>query len=295
MSKNDEKDSSDLGEGLHADVEGVVDEGRKFFREMMESNRNLKLRLAAQEGRLGSMAEELAEARQTANKAEALERENRTLVRELAGINERFKEVELEQIDQVAQFKQVEDQYVVVANLYVASYQLHATLRFKDVLQVVKEILSNLVGVKRARVFLRTKGSDLLLVAGLDTPRLSTSEEGRVRISVSADPIFAKVLVTGTSYYRSTAATAAGAPSIQACIPLRIRKAIVGLLVVDELLDQKQSLDAADGQIFDLLGAHFAVALARSHWTERRFSEETLGSSTLADGAIDPNELLILG
>jgi hypothetical protein len=291
MPTEEDEELLNLTGGPDLAMADLVAEGRKFFRNLLEANGSLRLRLAAQDERLARMAEELAEARRMADNARRLEQENRDLTRELGGVSQRFKEVELEQRDYLEHYRQIEEQYVTVANLYVASYQLHATLRFNEVIKVVKEILANLVGVKRGRIYLCTKKNDLLLVAGLDTPHLSVPGEGQARLANNADPVLLATLLHGTSFYRQEGAPVGASPII-ACVPLRIRKQVVGLLVIDELLTQKEGVSTTDSQIFDLLGAHVAVALARSKRTDRIAGGE---EGALVDRVVDFNELLIVG
>jgi hypothetical protein len=293
MPKDDDEDLLNLAGGPDLAMADLVAEGRKFFRNLLEANGSLRLRIAAQDERLARMAEEYAEAKRMAENARRLEHENLELTRELGGMRQRFEEVELEQRDYLEHYRQIEEQYVTVANLYVASYQLHATLRFNEVIKVVKEILANLVGVKKARLYLCTKKNDMLLVAGLDTPRLSVPGEGRERIANDADPILTAALLQGVSYYRQEGAPANISP-IVACVPLRIRKQVVGLLVIDELLSQKDGVSSTDSQIFDLLGAHVAVALARSKRTDR-LSGSGGEEGALMDHVVNFGELLIVG
>jgi len=281
------KDDGDLIEldlGPDETIPGLVDEARKFFRELLEANRSLKLKLASHEERMQQMAGEIGEARRHENRLMELEQENSRLTRELASLRLRNEEVEIEHQDVSGRFQQIEEQYVMLANLYVASYQLHATLRYADVLRVVKEILANLVGVTRMRLYLRTRRGDLLLVAGLDVPG-----EGVAHIAADAEPEIARVMSQKESYYRAQPGSGP-----LAVVPLRIRKETVGVLVIDKLLAHKHELTATDSQLFDLLGGHVAVAIFRSRRTERGQEQVPPGMATLADDQVDVNELLLV-
>jgi hypothetical protein len=284
MSKDD-RDSLDLEGNPELAIPGLVDEARKFFRELLETNRALRLKAASQDERLAQLAGEVAESRRWQARAAELEQENARLTRELASLTERQQEVELEHQDVSGRFAQIEEQYVMLANLYVASYQLHATLKYEDVLRVVKEILANLVGVQRMRLFLRTKNGDLLLVAGLEE-----AGEGTVRLDPATEPQLAKTLTSGESYYRSNP----GDTGPIASVPLRIRRQTVGVLVIDQLLAHKADLNATDGQLFDLLGGHVAVAIFRSRRAQRGEDGLPSGVTSLADDQVDLNELMLV-
>lgn len=280
----DDRDLLDLDNNPELAIPGLVDEARQFFRELLEANRSLRLRAASQDERLAQMAGEVAEARRESTRSRELEQENIRLTREVAVLRERQEEVESEHLDVTGRFSQIEEQYVMLANLYVASYQLHATVRYADVLQVVKEILANLIGVTRMRLYLRTKRGDLLLVAALGTPG-----EGTARLALDADPTVQHVMDHGESYRAQGAAT-----GLVAAVPLRIRKQTVGVLVIDELLPHKHELNATDGQLFDLLGGHVAVAVFRSRGALRGEQKLPEDVSSLADDQVDFNDLLLV-
>ncbi len=281
----DDHDLLDLENNPEMAIPGLVDEARKFFRDLLEANRALRIRVGSQEERLAQLAGEVAEARRWQHRATDLEQENARLTRELAALVERQQESEVEQLDVTGRFAQIEEQYVMLANLYVASYQLHATLKYEDVLKVVKEILANLVGVKRMRLYLRTKRDDLLLVAALET-----LGEGLARIELSAEPEIARTMASGESSYRGSA----DLPGPVAVVPLRIRKQTVGVLVIDQLVAHKSELNTTDSQLFDLLGGHVAVAIFRSRRAQRGDEPLPPGVSSLADDQVDLNELLLV-
>lgn len=141
-------------------------------------------------------------------------------------------------------------------NLYVATYQLHATLTPAEVLQTIAEIAVNLLGAEAFAVLLRRDGGqgfEVALAQGFDT---------------GAYPLFA-----GDEYLGGEAAVDATladgtlrlAPipnsSVVAVVPLKVQGEIVGALVVLKLLPHKPSLRPEDRELLDLLSAHAASAL----------------------------------
>ena len=83
--------------------------------------------------------------------AEELERlrdQVRALAEENQRMQERYLEVEEENKDFASRYMEIEEQNNNLANLYVASYQLHSTLDFREVIQIVQEIVINLVGAE---------------------------------------------------------------------------------------------------------------------------------------------------
>src|SRR5438128_10852459 len=88
------------------------------------------------------------------------------LSEETRRIQERFKAVEEENKDFAHRYVEIEEQNNNLANLYVASYQLHSTLDFREVIQIVQEIIINLVGAESfAILLLDEKTNELKAIA----------------------------------------------------------------------------------------------------------------------------------
>ena len=270
----------------------VIDEGRKFFRGLIDSNRALRVRVADLTATVDRLTVERAQvAPQLARLAELerlrAESEERAaaLDRQLSELRGRWEDTDFDQQDLARRYAEVEEQYVTVTNLYVASYHLHATLQYRRVLGVVKEILANLVGAQRARLLLRRRDGQLVMVAAQGWPG-----EGHLVAGLERDPTVARVLAEGASQYR-----AEGEAGILACVPLRVLHRTVGVLVIDELLAHKPALTQTDTQIFDLLGAHVAVALFRSQRIRSGDEAAPTGVDSLSGEALDLTDLLLVG
>jgi hypothetical protein len=152
-------------------------------------------------------------------------------------------------------------------NLYVATYQLHATLDPAEVQATIAEIAINLLGAQQFVLLLRREEGDeyeIALVEGL-------RGEG--------DPLYA-----GESYAGGDAMVDAtlsdgllrlgpsGESPALAAVPMRVQNEVVGALVLLKLLDHKPILRAEDRDLLDLLSAHAASALfaARLFATKER-------------------------
>jgi hypothetical protein len=141
-------------------------------------------------------------------------------------------------------------------NLYVATYQLHATLDPAEVQETIAEIAINLLGAARFVLLLkRDDGGDLeiALNQGIygqpEPPFTGDSYHG-------GDPMVDATLADGVLRLGPTA----DSPAL-AAVPLRVQNDIVGALVVLKLLDHKPILRAEDRDLLDLLSAHAAIAL----------------------------------
>jgi len=141
-------------------------------------------------------------------------------------------------------------------NLYVATYQLHATLDPAEVQETIAEIAINLLGAARFVLLLkRDEGGDLEIalnqgIYGEPEPPF-TGDSYRGGDAMVDATLSDGVLRLGPS---------AESPAL-AAVPLRVQNDIVGALVVLKLLDHKPILRSEDRDLLDLLSAHAAIAL----------------------------------
>ena len=165
------------------------------------------------------------------------------------------------------EFASIEEQNAHLAQLYVTSYQLHRALDREQLLGTIQEIVANLVGCEEMALFEMNalgNGLELVRASGIDTEafrRVATSQgiigrvgrEGRTHVSER----------DGTDGARPEEA------SLTACVPLKLRGKVVGVLAVFRLLPQKEALEPLDHELFDLLSDQAATALYYSGLHER--------------------------
>jgi len=163
--------------------------------------------------------------------------------------------------------EELEIELSTLANLYVASFQLNATLRFKAVVQNIHELLTQLVGARAYGVyFVDASGTSLVPIA--------SEGEGVGPVSVAvdasaskADACVSETLRRGEAFVRDADASGTDLPI--ACIPLRLDAALVGVIAVFSLHPHKARLAQVDHQLFKLLGTHAAGALVSSELFSR--------------------------
>ena len=163
-------------------------------------------------------------------------------------------------------------------NLYVATYQLHASLDPEEVQQTIAEIAINLLGARRFALLLRRDEGvpcEVALAEGIDDGDPvygggsyrggvemvdATLEDGILRVA------------RGGGAGPAAAGTARAEGELLAAVPLRVQDTIVGALVVLELVEHKPLLGTEDRDLLDLLSAHAASALfaARLYSTKDR-------------------------
>lgn len=141
-------------------------------------------------------------------------------------------------------------------NLYVATYQLHATLEPAEVQATIAEIAINLLGAEQFVLLLRKDddpGFEIALLEGMyDGPLPPYNGESYQ----GGDPMVDATLKDGVLRLGPTAESQA-----LAAVPLRVQNDIGGALVLIKLLDHKPILRAEDRDLLDLLSAHAASAM----------------------------------
>jgi hypothetical protein len=141
-------------------------------------------------------------------------------------------------------------------NLYVATYQLHATLDPAEVQATIAEIAINLLGAEQFVLLLRRdegEGYEISLLEGMYDGVLPLYDGETYK---GGDPMVDSTIKDGVLRLGPTADSQA-----LAAVPLRVQNDIVGALVVLKLLDHKPILRAEDRDLLDLLSAHAASAM----------------------------------
>jgi K+-sensing histidine kinase KdpD len=220
-------------------VDRVREDTQKYVRRLLSENEQLRLSFAQVESELGLKQQELTAVR------EELEQRRRAQI-ELARAVERIRE---ESQQYAAQYAEVEMHNANLANLYVASYQLHGTLSRDSVLEAMTEIVVNLVG------------SEEFAICEIDEAALS------VLASVGIEPDAVQwttphvraAVESGDAFIGTPGESAPGEPLV--CLPLKLDGKTIAVVIIFRLLAHKSQLEALDHELFDLLATHAATAL----------------------------------
>ncbi|HEX3584109.1 MAG TPA: GAF domain-containing protein [Thermoanaerobaculia bacterium] len=231
----------------------LFNKGKEFTEELLKENQRLRYRLASMETE-GSSREEV----------DRLRAEIQQLTDENRRIAKRFREVEEENKDFANRYIEIEEQNNNLANLYVASYQLHSTLDFREVIQIVQEIVINLIGAEAfAILLLDEKTNELKTIACEGDDAIAGLETISARLG---EGVLGDVAKTGESYYINQDVEG-GEITLErplAAVPLKIKEHVIGLIAIYKLLQQKDSFSAVDYELFSLLAAHAATAIFSS-------------------------------
>lgn len=247
----------------------VFKKGAEFTHELMKENERLRYRVLQLEESQRVCGEDVAQTddnKRLLRRIEELEREKDEIV-------SRIKQVEEENQDFAARYVEIETENNNLANLYIASYQLHSTLDFKEVLQIITEIVINLIGAEEfAIMLLDEKTNELQAVA---TEGILREEIPSVKFGQG---IIGEVAKTGENYFvNDVEAYAIDLQNPMVCIPLKIKEHVIGVLVIYKLLVQKSQFAEVDYELFTLLAGHAATAV----FSSRLYSDSERKLSTI--------------
>ncbi|MGA7124034.1 MAG: GAF domain-containing protein [Polyangiaceae bacterium] len=239
--------------------------GAELTDELVGENRRLHDQLAKYEEENASLKTQLASdraIRDLLTKIEHLEREKSRLLSTMHQQEELTSRV-------TNRYSEIESELESFANLYVASFQLHATLQSHAVVKNLKELLVQLVGARSAAIYLSDEAGRKLtpvLSEGVDIATLPTITTHEGSIDDGIVTVIERTYLTGVPHVIEGEITSFPA----ACIPLQIEERVVGAIVVYALLGHKTRFVAVDRELFKLLGAHAgAVLVAANLWASQ--------------------------
>ena len=244
----------------------VFEQGKAFTEQLLKENSDLRAainRLQKQVGEGPGLGAAVG------GDAPELKNKYDELAAAYNGLRDRFRKlagelnaIKTENIDFAKKYVEIEEQNTSLANLYVASYQLHSTLEFGEVLRIVVEIVINLIGAEKLGVFIFDEETECLECVAYE----SLAKEERHPIIIG-EGLQGKVAGLGESYYitdevKQRRAEKDGEPI--ACIPVKIQDRLIGVISIYRLLRQKDGFTSIDFKLFDLLAGHAATALYSS-------------------------------
>ncbi len=270
MSIDDEKAISSRAEEFLQ----VFKKGAEFTQELLKENERLRFQvLQLQETPRSDPGtpSSLPEYAELKERIADLEREKQEIL-------DRIQQVEKENQDFAARYVEIETENNNLANLYIASYQLHSTLDFREVLQIITEIIINLIGAEEfAIMLLDEKTNELRAVA---TEGIERDEIPPIRFGKG---VIGEVAKTGDNHFTDNiTGYRRDFVNPMVCIPLKIKEHVIGVIVIYKLLVQKKNFADLDYELFTLLAGHSATAI----FSSKLYSESERKLSTI-QGFID--------
>ncbi|MEE8538087.1 MAG: GAF domain-containing protein, partial [Acidobacteriota bacterium] len=232
---------------------------REFTEELLRENERLRLKML-------EIHKEQQEANTETfdNQISLLQERIEQLENEKRALEEQFQAADNDGRSFMTRYAEVEEQNNNLANLYVASYQLHSTLDFVEVMTTVKEILINLIGAEVFSIMLQDERSGELAVVA------SQHLNDTLTLRLGEGPI-GKAALSGQTYMAPEPAQGGdidvGAPL--AAIPLKIKEHVIGVICIYRLMEQKDKFQNIDYELFTLLASHAATAIFSSQLYSR--------------------------
>jgi hypothetical protein len=246
-------------------IETFFKRGAEFTEELIHENERLRYRLLELEQSTPSTEPHESDPELAELDAEALRARVVRLERERDEILHRVRGIEQLNHDYLSRYQEIERENNNLANLYVASHQLHSTLELREVTQIIVEILLNFIGAKTFAVQLLDEERGVLrTLAAEGIERARVPERSVAKTAESGLDVVADAVRSGKAYFGPTRAareprTISDVPVVG--MPLKIGARVVGIILVWELLSQKSGLVDVDFELFKLLGDHAGSAL----------------------------------
>jgi len=221
----------------------------EFLREYQELAHRLQT-VEAENAVLRAQVEVGDAIRELLRKIEHLEQEKDDLL-------SRFRRAEAQSSSVAQRVQEVELEFANLANLFVASNQIHASLSPRGVTRRIKEVLAQFIGAERYCMYLvNRENTELVPIASEGVPG---GQLAPVRIQGS---VLGEVLRHGSAFVSEDVPPSQGSIDRPAAIlPLSIDEQVVGVIAIFATLSQKASFDTVDFELFKLLGQHAAAAL----------------------------------
>jgi GAF domain-containing protein len=175
--------------------------------------------------------------------------------REVAELIRRLDAAEADLTDLTDRLVETENQRGRLMSLYVATYQLHATLDLGEVKSTIGEIARDLLGAQKFVLLVREdegEGCEIAMREGIEDADDAFSGDRYE----GGDAMVDETLADGV--LRVDGQDGSGTLAV---VPLRVQGSVVGAIVLLKLFDHKPSLTPDDRDLLDLLAAHAASAL----------------------------------
>jgi len=248
-------------------VETFFRKGAEFASQMIQELDTLKIERDHLASENASLRHQLASddaIRDLLTKIDMLEQEKRRLQGQAASVVE-------ESESYAERYAEVEQELNTMASLYVALYQLHATLSPPEVLGVIEQLLAQFIGAGSFVIYLRreTDTGPVLVPAHA----YHCNDAVGTQIGWNEGPVGE----AATTKVHSVAAPSSVRPGDPlACIPMVIDDETIGVISIMGFFEQKTDFVDMDFEFFKLLAIHSASAIVASGLMAR---DGSIGSS----------------
>lgn len=227
---------------LIEELQGLRDDVRRLENENLE----LKHQLASDDA-----------IRELLSKIEQLEAEKKSLSSNAQNAEESSQ-------DYSGRYEELEKELDAMANLYVASYQLHATLVPQEVLGTIEQLLAQLVGAASFAIFIRRDRDNKQLLEPVHA--YHCPKAAGTQVAWGDGPI--GEAASSRVHFVAKPREHDGKTPL-ACIPMVLGDETIGVIVIYGLFEQKNEFVDIDFELFKLLALHSASAIVGAGLMER--------------------------
>ena len=154
--------------------------------------------------------------------------------------------------------ERLERQHFLLERLNAASARLLQAIELGDVYEAIGEIIGNLIGCEEAAIFQHHSTEQTLFLVW----STGVEKETLQQFGLGAG-LVGRATHEGTSQFRERQTGTPLLPhesNLTACIPLKLDREVIGVIVILGLLPQKNGLEWADFELFKYLEIYGAVA-----------------------------------
>lgn len=236
----------------------IFEEGKRFTEELLKENEKLRLMV-------GNFRNEKSELENQYVKIDVprMQQKIRLLEEDILGLREenrelrsQFSAAEEENHEFADRYVQVERQNTDLVNLYVASYRLHSTLDYSEVIQIIKEIVINLIGSEQFGIYVVDNAERQLIMIGHE----GLDQDAQEAVPI-AEGVLGETARSGDLYTVPSGEETRATGEPIACVPLKVGERVLGVIAIYQLLVQKDGFKSVDFDLFELLGGHAATAI----------------------------------
>lgn len=226
--------------------------GAEFTQELIQENERLRYRILELErqsaGRPEVTGEITDQNRRLLERIVELEQERDEILASLARIEQQSK-------DHAVRHAEIEQENRNLARLYAASYELHSTLDFDEVLRLLEDVLQELLRAESYVVYLAEEEGDGVMPVCIGGEGVAASRVTR------GEGLVGITFLTGENFFSTVLSSPTQDPDPLATVALKIKESVIGVIAIHRLLPPKELLTPLDQELFMLLAGQAATAL----------------------------------